>query len=258
MTERTLPTAAFMRAEVKTLIRENFTQLLTAVYIVSLPVIFQSLLGLLLPEEGGSTGLNILISAFTGFLQLGLSAGLVETLRSHTALEWRCVLSRRADWVRAAGLVLARLLWTFLWVLPGAVMLVAGSASAMVLAVGAAEVSADLSGVGAVMAGAGLLGILWVIFALPRCLLTYAHCFFVQAEDDTIGAMECIRRSKALVKGRFWRLAGVLLPGLLASVGLILLSALLKLPALITTILMPLTLVYFHAGTAVFYRESTR
>lgn len=149
-------------------------------------------------ERGGvSLALSLLSLLITSVLELGFVNALLTLMRGGTATVGN-VFSHLSYVLRAALLTLWTALKMFLWAMPGIAL--------VVLALFAGVVS-DFLGMVAASAGSILLAVL-PIMAYYR----YALANVFLADEPETGVLDCVRRSKAVMKGRKLQLFTLTLP----------------------------------------------
>ena len=224
-----------LRQRMRRVIKPNFQVLLVIALIVSLPGLLVSVITVLtgsdlatyLYNSGIDTSatverlaeamesyvaqrgwmvwlLTLLQLLVTPVLSLGCINAILTLLRGGTAAVGT-VFSRVNATLRVIGLSLVTLVKTFLWLLPGALLMML----ALFLLIQTQSIGLYLA---VMMVALGLMLAL-MLMAVYR----YAMALYILADEPETGVLNCIRRSKAVMKNRKLQLFSLELPYMAGS-----------------------------------------
>ncbi len=143
----------------------------------------------------------LVVSIPVSGLSLGLSSALLRVAKQENA-GIRCLFSRMGQSFKAFGLMLWVALKTWLWMLPGMVVALAGSG--LILAVDTLKDTPNDAQL--VMTFVPFFVGYALMFALMiPAALRYSLSFTALADDGSRGIRACVSHSKALMKGRKWQ-----------------------------------------------------
>ncbi len=143
----------------------------------------------------------LVVSIPVSGLSLGLSSALLRVAKQET-VGIRGLFSRMGQSFKAFGLMLWVALKTWLWMLPGMTVMLAGSGLIL-----AADTLKDTpNDAQLVMTFVPFFIGYALMFALMiPAVLRYSLSFIALADDGSKGIRACVNRSKALMKGRKWQ-----------------------------------------------------
>ena len=207
----------YTRQTAKQLTRQHFWKLLGMTAIVVAVVYAVMMGGSFLLSLTGSEG----VVAVGGFvlvlatlllasgLGLGLTAATLEICRGGQVTVG-AVFGRMGQCLKAVGLSLWIGLKTVLWALPGyatifaAAFVVAGSATT---SSGAMSESAAV-----IMTLLPVLGLILVFALVIPAAYRYMLATYILADKPDVGVFECVRQSKAMMKGHKWQAFKLMVP----------------------------------------------
>ena len=204
----------YTRHEAKALTKKHFWKLL-AMMAITYGISYAISMGgtALLTSTGdeavsmiGSLVIILVVTLLSSGLMLGLLAAMIDLARGNESVTVGAVFSRMGKLLKAFGLCLWVVLKTFLWMLPGYVLLIAG----VVMTSGMSGASPeDSAGVMTLVMLAGLV----LIFALTiPAALRYMMSTYILADHPETGVFECVKQSKALMKGHKWQAFKLIVP----------------------------------------------
>lgn len=143
----------------------------------------------------------LVVSIPVSGLSLGLNDALLRVAnQEHVSV--RCLFSRMRQSFKAFGLMLWVALKTYLWMLPGLVVALAGSG--LILAVDTVKDTPNDAQLVATFVPFFIGYVLMFALMIPAAL-RYSLSFIALAEDGSRGIRACVNHSKALMKGRKWQ-----------------------------------------------------
>ena len=169
---------------------------------------------------GGFVALMLVVSLLGTGLNLGLLRAITDVARDQEKVPVRRVFSRMKYCLKGIGLSIWVGFKTMLWALPGILVMMAVT---VFIVTGAQAEAADLlaRSEAAYLAMSFLpLLMMLLIFALviPAALRYYLSAY-VLADEPSTGVFECVRKSKAMMKGHKWQLFKLTIPYLLKLYG---------------------------------------
>lgn len=147
--------------------------------------------------EGGATTymlVSVLAWLVAPTLTLGMHVYHLNLLRGQAG-EVSTVFSRLGSCVKVIGLTLLIAMKTFLWSVPGMVISLGGTALAATM-----TDSPDMAV--SLMLSVMSVGYVLMFALMVAAMLRYAMAMFVLADAPETGLLQCIRRSKEIMKGR--------------------------------------------------------
>ena len=202
----------YTRAAAKELTKKHFWKLLGMLAIM-LGITYAILLGgsALLSIMGNEVvmaiGMIVLILVMVliaAGLGMGFYSAMIDLCRGNEDVTVGRVFSRMRQCPKACGLSLWIGLKTFLWMLPGYVLMIAGVMLAMM-----APAPEDSSGIMVLMMLGGMILMFALIFpAVYRYMLST----YILADKPETGVFESVRQSKAMMKGHKWQAFKLVLP----------------------------------------------
>lgn len=205
----------YTRQEAKELTKKHFWKLLGMVVIIALGSYGLSmggtaLLGLTGNESiilVGSLAVLVVVSLLSCGLSLGLIAAMIDLCRGNADVTVGAVFCRMGSCLKGVGLSLWIGLKSLLWALPGYVLMVAGIV--MVAGMGNTSSPEDNAGIMTLM----MLGGMVLLFALLfPAVYRYMLSTYILADHPETGVFECVKQSKALMKGHKWQAFKLIVP----------------------------------------------
>lgn len=185
-------------------------------------------------------------------LSMGLYAAMIDLCRGNETVTVGRVFSRMGKCLKAFGLSLWVGLKTFLWMLPGyLVMLVSAFAVLSFAEPTTGTISESSAGTMALLMFGGML--LMFILGIPAAY-RYMLSTYILADKPDTGVFACVNESKALMKGHKWQAFKLIIPIVLLLYGLmialllvfaLLISLVVDISAALSVILAILLLVVF-------------
>ena len=143
-------------------------------------------------------------------LSMGLYAAMIDLCRGNETVTVGLVFSRMGKCLKAFGLSLWVGLKTFLWMLPGyLVMLVSAFAVLSFAEPTTGTISESSAGTMALLMFGGML--LMFILGIPAAY-RYMLSTYILADNPDTGVFESVRQSKAMMKGHKWQAFKLVLP----------------------------------------------
>lgn len=144
-----------------------------------------------------------LVSLATSLLQAALMLGAYNAMlalcRGEQAISLNAVFSRMPYFAKSVGLSLLVVLKLVLWMLPGI----------FAIAIGPGMGSFDLA------ASVQIGGIMLICALIIPAALRYAMASYILADKPETRVFDCVKQSKAMMKGRKWQLFKLNVPNLL-------------------------------------------
>lgn len=208
----------YTRAKAKELTKKYFWKLLGMMAIV-FGIVYAITLGgtALLAASGNETiaviGYLVLMAVMllvASGLGMGLIAAMIYICRDGEQVKVSQVFSRMGQCLKACGLSLWVGLKTFLWMLPGYLVVIVSA----IVVVGSAYTTngATAEETAALMTVLPLIGmILMFVLAIPA-VYRYMLSTYILADKPETGVFESVRQSKAMMKGHKWQAFKLILP----------------------------------------------
>ncbi len=208
----------YTRAKAKELTKKYFWKLLGMMAIV-FGIVYAITLGgtALLAATGNETiaviGYLVLMAVMllvASGLGMGLIAAMIYICRDGEQVKVSQVFSRMGQCLKACGLSLWVGLKTFLWMLPGYLVVIVSA----IVVVGSAYTTngATAEETAALMTVLPLIGmILMFVLAIPA-VYRYMLSTYILADKPETGVFESVRQSKAMMKGHKWQAFKLILP----------------------------------------------
>ncbi len=179
---------------------------------------------------GGFAVLMLVVSLLGVGLNLGLLRALTDVAREEEKVPVSRVFSRMKYILKGWGLSIWVGFKLLLWVLPFylvlavlvAAMALAGSSSTDSLT-GVSSIPLDQEVLMVIISVLPLLMMLLIFALVIPAMLRYFLSTYVLADEPSTGVFECVRKSKAMMKGHKWQLFKLPLPYLLKMYGWMLL-----------------------------------
>lgn len=169
---------------------------------------------------GGYTLLMLVVSLLGTGLNLGLIRSITDIARDTEKVPVGRVFSRMKYFLKGWGLNLWVVFKTMLWALPGVlVMMVAAVFIVTSAQAEAATITSAESVTYMVMSMLPLLMMLLIFALVIPAALRYFLSTYVLADEPFTGVFECVRESKAMMKGHKWQLFKLTIPYLLKLYG---------------------------------------
>lgn len=143
-------------------------------------------------------------------LSMGLIAALIDLCKGDETVTVGRVFSRMGQCLKACGLSLWVGLKTFLWMLPGYVVVIVSA----IVVVGSVDTTtgAVSESAAATLTVLPVIGmILMFALAIPAAF-RYMMSTYILADKPETGVFECVRQSKAMMKGHKWQCFKLVLP----------------------------------------------
>ena len=176
----------------------------------------------------GSVILYILVILVSGGLSLGLIHSVISLALGKEQVKVSRIFSRMKYCLKSFGLSLWVGFKTFLWALPGfAFLIVAYTFAISSASAEAASALTSAEGSVAVLLSLTPLLSLVIIFALViPAALRYTLSTYILADKPETGVFDCVRQSKAMMKGHKWQCFKLCIPYILILYGWMLLISL--------------------------------
>ena len=168
----------------------------------------------------GFVVLMIVVSLLGVGLNLGLTRALTDVARDAEKVPVRRVFSRMKYCLKGLGLGIWVGFKIMLWALPG--MLVMMAVTVFIVTSANAEAADLLAGNEAELLTLSIMPLLMMILIFSLVIpaaLRYYLSNYVLADEPTTGVFECVRKSKAMMKGHKWQLFKLTIPYLLKMYG---------------------------------------
>lgn len=171
----------------------------------------------------GYIALTLIYTLLATGLNLGLLRSMTDIARSDAKVPVGRVFSRMKYFLKGIGLSIWVGFKTLLWALPGLVIifLVTGS----ILAAGDPETMQVTEATAPLLALLPLLMFMLILALVLPATLRYYLSTYVLADEPSTGVFECVRKSKAMMKGHKWQLFKLPIPYLLKMYGWLFLIA---------------------------------
>ena len=154
----------------------------------------------------GSLAIMLVVTLLSSGLMLGLLTALIDLARGQQSITVGAVFSRMGQLLKAFGLSLWVGLKTLLWMLPGYMLLIVG----LVMTSGMSGASPEDSA--AVMTLIMLAGMVLIFALVFPAVYRYLLSTFILADHPETGVFECVKQSKALMKGHKWQAFKLIVP----------------------------------------------
>ena len=148
--------------------------------------------------------LTLAVTLATCGLTLGLLAALVNLCRGNENLSVGMVFSHMGCTLKAFGLSLWTGLKTFLWMLPGFAVMMAG----VIVSAGTSSPE-DSAGIMTLLTFCGI--ILMLALVIPAAY-RYMMSTYILADKPETGVFQSVRESKAMMKGHKWQCFKLIIP----------------------------------------------
>ena len=162
----------------------------------------------------------LIVSLLSSGLMLGLLTALINLARGQQSITVGAVFSRMGQLLKAFGLGLWVGLKTLLWMLPGYVLLIAG-----IVMTSGMSTSANPEEGAAVMTLVMLAGMVLIFALVFPAAYRYMLSTFILADHPETGVFECVRESKAMMKGHKWQAFKLAVPIILAMYGILMVAS---------------------------------
>ena len=205
----------YTRQEAKELTKKHFWKLVAMMAIVYGIAYAISLGGTALLTATGNEAaymvgyvvVILVVSLLSSGLMLGLLTALIDLARGQQSITVGTVFSRMGQLLKAFGLGLWVGLKTLLWMLPGYVLLIAG-----IVMTSGMSTSANPEEGAAVMTLVMLAGMVLIFALVFPAAYRYMLSTFILADHPETGVFECVKQSKALMKGHKWQAFKLIVP----------------------------------------------
>lgn len=208
----------YTRAKAKELTKKYFWKLLGMVAILYGIIYAISFGGTALLAASGNEAvavigyllLMVVMVLVASGLSMGLIAALIDLCKGDETVTVGRVFSRMGKCLKACGLSLWVGLKTFLWMLPGYVVVIVSA----IVVVGSVDTTtgAVSESAAATLTVLPVIGmILMFALAIPAAF-RYMMSTYILADKPETGVFECVRQSKAMMKGHKWQCFKLVLP----------------------------------------------
>lgn len=143
-------------------------------------------------------------------LMLGLMSAVIDLCKGNENVTVGRVFSRMGQCLKAFGLGMWVGLKTMLWMLPGYALVIVGA----IMSFGSVDsTTGTISESSAMMMGLATIAGVILLFALAfPAAFRYMLSTYVLADKPETGVFECVRQSKAMMKGHKWQAFKLVLP----------------------------------------------
>ncbi len=167
----------------------------------------------------GYLALILVMAVVSGGLSLGFTSALLDLCRGAETVSVKRVFSRMSQCLKALGLSLWTGLKLLLWALPGYVLLIVGVSA---FAVGAASNGAIAEADVGILALLSLVGMLLIFAMMIPAYFRYILSTYVLADAPETGIRDCVKQSKAMMKGHKWQCFKLTVPIILLLYAIVL------------------------------------
>lgn len=208
----------YTRAKAKELTKKYFWKLLGMMVIVFGIVYAISFGGTALLAASGNGAvavigyllLMVVMLLVASGLGMGLISAMIDLCKGDETVTVGRVFSRMGKCLKACGLSLWVGLKTFLWMLPGYVVVIVSA----IVVVGSVDTTTGVvsESTAATLTVLPVIGMILMFALVFPAVYRYMLSTYILADKPETGVFECVRQSKAMMKGHKWQCFKLVLP----------------------------------------------